>query len=146
MRWFAILLTLSLQSCISVNYSVDSAQTPIVEDDYGELAPSTSDLGDVLDTLGAPHIVLDSLNGRVVLAYVWSETDDLGLQVSFGFLSRFARGARVRFDSTDGDFQGVVVICDPDLQVESIRRGPLVDLLSASAQDSVTSIVRAFLL
>ena len=146
MRLSALFLTFALTSCINVNYSVDSAQTPILEEDYGELAPTTSDLGDVLETLGAPHIVLDSLNGRVVLAYIWSETDDLGLQLSFDFVSRFVRGARVRFDSTDGEFEGVVVICDSDLQVESIRRGPLVDLLSASQQDSVTSIVRAFIL
>ena len=143
-----LLLSLGLTSCLRVSFASVNDQTPIPATEHEAIQPGVSDLEDVLDTIGAPHLVLDSLTGNddIVLAWIWSETDTWGLQFSAGFFSQWARTGRVRFDSTDGAFQGVVVIRGQDRAVRSIRRGSLVDLIGNGDASSVRSLLRTFLL
>lgn len=142
-----LLLSLGLTSCIRVRFAYVNDQTPIPATEHEELQAEVSDLGDVLETLGAPHLVVDSLAGNddIVLAWIWSETDTWGLQLSAGFFSQWARTGRLRFDSTAGDFEGVVVILGQDLEVRSIKRGSLVDLIGNGDVSSVRSLLRTFL-
>ena len=122
------LLCSLLCGCVSLNWSRGNVNEPIADAALASLRPGEADLTQCLSTLGAPNLVWEYKIDGVALASAWVDSGGWGAGVSFSFF-RYAPAASFNFDSSDDDRNGVVLLFDEGLTLESVRRGRLSELL-----------------
>ena len=124
-----VLLCAVLCGCVSLNWSRGNLGEPIADAALASLRPGEANLTRCLATLGAPNLVWEYKIDGVALAYAWVDSGSWGFSASFSF-SRFAPAASFNYDSRDDDRNGVVLLFDHGLTLESVKRGRLGELLS----------------
>lgn len=112
-------------SCVDGDYNRSRVfQEPIVES-VEALQVGTSDVGDVLESLGAPVYVVEIGLG-LALAWGWTDVTDWNIDISAPLGD--AQG-NFRFSSTDTQTEGLVLFFGPDWRLTAVRRGYLGELL-----------------
>lgn len=129
MRVLAALAVLPLLSgCLTAEYtSWRTLQEPSPE--AGLLRPGQASLEQCLDTLGAPLYVREHVGG-LMLAWGWADERRWGLSLS---VPADSNSASFTYRRTDEGLEGLVLLFDEGLNLTTIRRGRLAEVL-ASAQ------------
>lgn len=138
LRLAAATLVLTTGACLNLGVTRVSTNEPIADAQLAALVPQQTGFGEALHALGAPLAVRASENGRVVLAYGFEDELQWGLSFSVPIVR--AASARFRFDSSSLEIEGVVLIFDADLRLQSVRSGWLAEILrELSGSDSLLS-------
>ena len=115
-------------SCISVDWTRGSRQSPPPKGAIAALQVGTSTLQDALDLLGAPLDTYEYRETGMALAYGWHRSDAKGLRVSVPLYERASASADFR--KSHRGLDGVLLLFDEHLSLVSIREGWLEDLTS----------------
>ena len=121
--------------CVTADYDRFRRDTPLPDAAWSGLEPGRASLEDCLAALGAPKRVWEPRPGALALAWTWSDREGWGLSVSVPA----GDAADVSFsyrDALAGE-EGLLVVLDETWTVESIERGPVAEVLAASATLSV---------
>lgn len=126
-RLALLLLAPMLGGCIQLRFWRNRTNPPIADTVLATITPGSSSLQDCLDTLGAPQLVTESLDGDLVIAYGWQDEFSWGIQASYAF-DDFT-DASLSWDDSDQDVPGVVLIFDRGFRLLYLERGFLRDLV-----------------
>lgn len=121
--WLPLLLCTS--SCLSLNWERHLLEKPIPEGSIESLVVGESNLGDCLDSLGAPLFV-DELGDRVALTYGWGRNTAWNLSADISFIHESA--GSVAYGTVRARMPGVILILDEERILRTVRRGKLSDL------------------
>lgn len=120
MRLLYLTIALACTSCLSGSWRREERFAPIREETVAQLAPGDS-LGRCLELLGAPVRLWEVPGGGMALGYGSGVAHDIGLSIS-------RSNASFNFDSLDQNFEGVVLMFSPDLELRWMGRGVLSEL------------------
>ncbi|MBK8980559.1 MAG: hypothetical protein IPM29_32045 [Planctomycetes bacterium] len=123
----SIALCLLATACINLNVTRSRTNAPLPAELVDSIHPGRTSFGEALARLGAPEIVWASETGDIVLAYVWTDQLDWGISFSYAFQDFVSAG--LSWEANDIELPGVVLVFRPDLELRSVRRGFLRDLL-----------------
>jgi hypothetical protein len=112
---------LAFAGCVRANWYRINVDGPLAQSAVHRLEPG-ADLDRCLRELGAPSMVWEN-DGGVVLAYAWLDQADWSVSASFA-VQRFV-SASFNYADSDLDLNGVVLLLDENLRLQSIRRGQL---------------------
>jgi hypothetical protein len=126
MRNLALAVLPLLSGCVSFTYERHLTYEPVALEAIGELEIGTSDIGDVLEHLGAPLYVWEGVNDAVVFAYGSSNQREVGFTISVPLLEQ--ANASFNYDDVSEKLKGYVLVFEPDLTLKIVRAGLLGEL------------------
>jgi hypothetical protein len=124
----AVALALAASACVSVQWQRERRYRPLDGQALEMLEPGTTELGAVLAAFGAPLVVREHKTYGVELAYGWSDTANWGVDVSVP-IDQYA-SASFNYNQIGAELLGVVLLFDRDLELVTVRRGYLRELLA----------------
>lgn len=123
--WAGAALALLGAGCVDGDYNRRRIYQEPLPEAVDALAVGTSDVGAVVDSLGAPLFVIEVGLG-LALAWGWEDVTNWNVEVS-GPIGD-AQGT-VRYTSETSTIRGLVLFFDEAWRLTSVRRGFLGDLL-----------------
>lgn len=127
MRTFAVAALLPfLTACVSFTYERHVVFEPVSDAAVRTLEVGVSDLGVVLDTLGAPLYVWEGVDGAIVLGYGFENQREVGFNISVPLVNR--QSASLNYDDVAKRLEGYILVIDRDMKLHIVRKGLLRDL------------------
>lgn len=120
----ALVLAVTLQSCLRLSMRRERVGEPIPAARFAALAVGQDSLADVLGELGAPLRVFPLVGGRIGLAYGWSDRFGIDGSASFNF-NEFTPSVSASIGNDQLDIEGWVLFFSRDDTLERLQRGSL---------------------
>lgn len=122
----ALCLACSLSSCVRLRWNHENRFEPLPSDSWAGLEPGESDLGDALESLGAPLYVWEQTSDSFAVAYGWFNGRVAGGTVSVP-LTEYA-SASFSYDNGAEKLYGLVLTFDRNERLMVLREGYLRDI------------------
>jgi hypothetical protein len=129
----ALLAAPLLGACITADYDRFRRFEELPASAYAELVPGESDLTAALAALGAPVRVWEPRPDALALVWSWSDRATWGVSVALPMGE--AAEANFSWRDTQDDDEGLLLVFDADLRLESLRRGLVGEVLTDVRRD-----------